>query len=156
MQAGWQAWLNTTTTEAQRGFKNPSGHTPNQLSPCLWCRDQVSDIESPPGDSSEPSARVEKLSQSFWGSDLKLCGFLHQESSTFRLILPYFTSFQFLPPSHWYLPPLNLLPEKVTKFRAPWNKYLRISIIHSLENKGMFRVIASSTLLTFRITRNSK
>ena len=54
----------------RKRLENSLGHTPNQLSPGLCCGNQVLDTGSPPGDSSQSSAKVEKpsteiLSQQF-------------------------------------------------------------------------------------------
>ena len=62
MLAWWQGWLNIELPREKEAWKLIRPH-PKSIKPiCLCCGNQVLDMESPPGDSSQPSAKVEKAS----------------------------------------------------------------------------------------------
>ena len=107
---GCHCLLQSINYPERKRLENSLGHTPNQLSRRLCCGNQVLDTGSPPGDSSQSSAKVEKLSIEMLSQQFKEpCGFIHQESSSFSLILPrkeFFSPYDSLHPPiaiyhHW-------------------------------------------------------
>lgn len=149
MLAVWQAWLSTTNTQGERGLKtHQTTHANLAWVSAVGIRCRT--LKDPRVIPLYPQPELSNC-QSFWACNLKLPSF-----HSIKRVLFDFTLFYKL-----MIPPITVyhnwnFPDKVTKFREPWNKYFQefpLTDLFTWKQRNI-RSLSACAFLTLRITRS--